>query len=827
MTARRRLVRCLAGGLLAVAAWPLLSLAQTPEFTPQERAWIAGHPVVRVAYRQGWQPFEYVEGGKMQGLASSYLEAISRVSGLRFEPVFFSSWADSRRAFVDSKVDVLPSLSLLAASDALKPQLLLTDQYFMGSTLVVSRASQRGIFHLHELNDMTVAIMGGGATEILMRERAPRIHLQLFKSTEAALQAVADGAAEVAATNNYATEPLLRRRFADQLFISGILSDLPMPLFMGVHTDQPLLHSILNKSLRTLTAAETDDIERKWLEVVDYGAPSYGSILRYRARELAAVVVAIASLLFLAWRARVQRQRAERSEREKARFLAVMSHEIRTPMNAILSSVELLQRTPLDGRQKHLAEVATTASQTLLVLLDDVLDISKLEAHKVELELLPTPIVPWVNAALDVVRWRAERKGLTLTLMSGVDPTLCLRIDPTRTRQVLLNLLSNAVKFTERGRVTVMLTYAPAAKAGAAGTLVIEVEDTGIGIPQKDQRTIFDAFAQADSSTTRRFGGTGLGLAISRELVRLMHGKIEVQSPPSGGTVFTIRIPAEVAPPQAVPATVGQPVAERVTTLAPEPVALSTAVQQQAARPRPRVLVVDDQPTNLLVLQQQLDELGCDAELASDGTQALEKAQAETFHLILMDCYLPDMDGYTVTEHIRARESAAGMHTPILAISAATDDAHQQRVMESGMDGMLTKPIRLDALRDMIELWCDIADTADANSASSITAAAPKPALMGADRDLWSIYLDSLDEDLESLAHALDMGDAAATRYVAHRIKGAALTVEQPAIAERARALEAALAQATAIPADAADTLADLRRQRDALHANSASSTVG
>ena len=233
-----------------------------------------------------------------------------------------------------------------------------------------------------------------------------------------------------------------------------------------------------------------------------------------------------------------------------------------------------------------------------------------------------------------------------------------------------------------------------------------------------------------------------------------------------------------------------------------------------SARSRPRVLVVDDQPANLLILQHQLLALDCDVELAADGAQALEKAAAELFQLVLLDCQLPDIDGYTVAERIRTRESDTGIHTPILAISSATDDEHQQRVMASGMDGMLTKPIRDDVLRDLIALWCDI------GGGSQVVT----PVAADAGQDLWRVYLDSLDEDLDSLARAVDTGDLAAARHAAHRIKGAALTVEQGAIAERARALEAALKQASAVPSDASDTVAELRHQRDALRAGS---TVG
>ncbi len=234
----------------------------------------------------------------------------------------------------------------------------------------------------------------------------------------------------------------------------------------------------------------------------------------------------------------------------------------------------------------------------------------------------------------------------------------------------------------------------------------------------------------------------------------------------------------------------------------------------QPVKPRPRVLVVDDQPTNLLILELQLQALDCDVELAADGAEAMEKVAAQPFHLILMDCQLPDMDGYTVTERIRAREAGTGTHTPILAISSDTDDEHQQRVLASGMDGMLTKPIHDDVLRDMLQLWCD---TAGAPSTSTHTTASEG-------RDLWSIYLQSLDDDLERLAQALTAADLATARHAAHRIKGAALTVDQAAIAERARTLEAALAHASAIPADAPAALADLRRQRDTLPADN---TVG
>jgi two-component system sensor histidine kinase EvgS len=280
------------------------------------------------------------------------------------------------------------------------------------------------------------------------------------------------------------------------------------------------------------------------LRLADYGEPTIESILRYRAREvLGATGILLIFVLLTVFSLRA-RTAAVQSEREKAMFLAFMSHEIRTPLHTIFSSLELLQRSPLNAKQAEKVRTAVVASETLLELLDDLLEYSRLESRGLRLEQLATPIEAWAHQTIDMVRWRADEKRLTLSLDIACDPELILIIDPTRLRQIASNLLDNAIKFTESGTVKIRLDYLPSAEPGRPGELTLEVSDTGIGLSAEQQRQIFVAFRQADRSTPRRFGGTGLGLAICKELATRMHGNIAVSSKPGGVTSFTVRIPA-------------------------------------------------------------------------------------------------------------------------------------------------------------------------------------------------------------------------------------------------------------------------------------------
>ncbi len=417
-------------------------------FSTGERAWIAAHPVVHIAVDPDWRPLEYVENGVHKGLTAEYVTAISAATGLQFLLVRGEHWADARQALIDGRVDMLPALSKQTAPPELTDIMLFSEPYFVGSTIIVTTEAEPIIFDARKLNGKTVALKGGGAYERMLRERFPEIRLMPLQSPEAALQAVADGRAEAAVGVDTAMLPLLRRKFLGTLHISGTIGEMPATVSMGGRQELSELASIVDKAMASLTAKQTDDMMEKRLEGSDYGAPSWATLLKYYGTEIIFLTGTMLLILLLAQRARTARRAAVESEQAKTKFLAVMSHEIRTPMNAILSSVELLQRSSLDLRQQELADLASSAAENLLNLLDDVLDLSKQEAHRLELEVVPTDISVLAQHAVNMMLIKAQEKKLAIQLDTQVPDNADVLVDPVRIRQVLLNLLSNAVKFT-------------------------------------------------------------------------------------------------------------------------------------------------------------------------------------------------------------------------------------------------------------------------------------------------------------------------------------------------------------------------------------------
>jgi len=537
---------------------------------------------------------------------------------------------------------------------------------------------------------------------------------------------------------------------------------------MGVRATEPLLHAILNKSLNSITAHESDQIYDDFLTQADYGSPTLWSIYQHWRGELIVAALGMFLLAFFAWRARVERRRAIRSERAKTRFLATMSHEIRTPINAMLGSIEMLGRTALDGRQKAFTDNAAVAAEALIDLLDNVLDLSKLDAGKLTLEKLPTVLGDLMGHAVSLARPGAEEKGLTINLgIEQADDALVV-LDPTRMRQVLNNLLGNAVKFTQRGCINVDARVARDIDEGSQGTLHVRITDTGVGIPLEQQARLFEAYSQADGSTTREFGGTGLGLTICRELIEMMGGTIVLDSLPGSGTTVALNLPVALVLPSAH--SIASAAGSAVT---------SNGVAR--ARPGGRVLVVEDHPGNRALIREQLLELGVRPTLVDSGSAALQAVENGDFDLVLMDCHMPGMDGYEATRRIRARPRS-GPHLPIVAISASTGAEHLAECLGSGMDGVLRKPLRLEELRSTLELWpVQLAGERDAEPTTKA-----EPAAID--------HIALLREDLTGIQDAIRAGDLSLARHHAHRLAGAARMLSHGQVATLAEQVEATVA---------------------------------
>ncbi|MDH3997841.1 MAG: transporter substrate-binding domain-containing protein, partial [Desulfuromonadales bacterium] len=666
------------------------------ELSPDEEAFLKGRPVLRVAFDVDWPPVEFSDKNiGMKGMAADYLSRISELLGIKFEPSQPRSWPEMLKAVENGELDFFSAVS---PTPQRKEWLGFTDSYLSFPIVILTSKEVPYIGSMLDLEDKPVAVVAGYASQEFLLKNHPELTLLPVRDVKEGLMTVSTGKAYAFVGSLATASHVMSREGLTDLKVSGE-TPYSYNLSMGVRKEDTVLLNILDKALAAISPKERNVINSRWTSVTYEHAIDYS--LLWRIVVAALIVVA----LVLYWNGRLKREISERKRAEEAAetanqaksdFLANMSHELRTPLNAILGFAQIMERNPNISSEKENLRIIQRSGNHLLTLINQVLDLSKIEAGHITFEQHNFDLSHMLDDLESMLSFKADKQHLTLQFDCAPEVPRFIRTDEVKLRQVLINLLTNAIKFTREGSIVLRVSLRDHDDSEKVGqnheslsspdnnVIQFEIKDTGSGIAPEEMGVLFEAFKQTASGRGTQ-EGTGLGLLISHKFVQLMGGDMHVTSEVGQGTTFSFYIQAQVAD------------ATNLTAELPT----NRAIAIKPGQPRFRMLIVDDKQDNRQLLNKLLSPFGFDLLEAANGQEAIDILKSWKPHLIWMDMRMPVMDGYEATKLIRALGTAIAQPT-IIAVTASVFDENRAAVMAIGCDDIVIKPFQEKAIVEIL-----------------------------------------------------------------------------------------------------------------------------